>query len=210
VPGGRATSIYLCRAREKEMTVTKISGLIALILFGSPLTVGQQTTPAVKQVHHCPSGESWYDEGGFCAANYSSMIQEQEADRKAHAGYYEEPAVKHPPTPKHFKAPATPATAPRHKDIPAVPAVATTTSDSSQSDATFWAVLLIAFYFLPSIAGYWSKKRNAGAIFALNLFLGWTVIGWIIAVIWACTKDAPEPVSEETMQEYLRELRKKT
>lgn len=38
-------------------------------------------------------------------------------------------------------------------------------------------------YFMPAIIAH--GKRNAGAIFALNLLLGWTVIGWIAALIWA-------------------------
>ena len=50
------------------------------------------------------------------------------------------------------------------------------------------AVLL---YFLPSILG--RNKRNAGAILALNLLLGWTIAGWIVALIWALTVDAPTP-----------------
>ena len=29
------------------------------------------------------------------------------------------------------------------------------------------------------------KKRNLISIGLLNFFLGWTVIGWIIALIWA-------------------------
>lgn len=51
-------------------------------------------------------------------------------------------------------------------------------------------LLLIAlslFYFLPTIVG--RKKKNAGAIFVLNLFLGWTLIGWVIALTWACCHD---------------------
>lgn len=38
-------------------------------------------------------------------------------------------------------------------------------------------------YFIPSI---WAVgKRNTGAIFALNLLLGWTFLGWVGALIWA-------------------------
>jgi hypothetical protein len=48
------------------------------------------------------------------------------------------------------------------------------------------------FYFLPSILG--RKKRNAGAIVALNIFLGWTVLGWIVALVWALTNDAPTQI----------------
>jgi hypothetical protein len=37
------------------------------------------------------------------------------------------------------------------------------------------------------------KKRNATAIFALNLLLGWTVLGWVAALVWAVTSDPPLP-----------------
>lgn len=33
------------------------------------------------------------------------------------------------------------------------------------------------------------NKRNADAIVALNFFLGWTFIGWVIALVWALIKD---------------------
>jgi Na+/H+-dicarboxylate symporter len=42
-------------------------------------------------------------------------------------------------------------------------------------------------YFLPAIIG--RDKRDSTGIFLLNLFLGWTAIGWIIALIWACTAE---------------------
>jgi len=41
----------------------------------------------------------------------------------------------------------------------------------------------LLFYFLPTIMG--RDKRDASGIFLLNLFLGWTVIGWVIALLWA-------------------------
>jgi T4 superinfection immunity protein len=47
---------------------------------------------------------------------------------------------------------------------------------------------MILLYFLPAIIG--RDKRDAAGIFLLNLFLGWTVIGWVIALIWACTAEA--------------------
>lgn len=50
----------------------------------------------------------------------------------------------------------------------------------------FTAVII---YFIPTITGFSKKKKNAGAIFTLNLFLGWTVIGWIMALIWAVSND---------------------
>jgi hypothetical protein len=47
--------------------------------------------------------------------------------------------------------------------------------------------IAILVYFLPSLVGY--KKKNANAICLLNLLLGWTVVGWIVALVWSATKD---------------------
>ena len=33
---------------------------------------------------------------------------------------------------------------------------------------------------------------NGCAIFILNLFLGWTIIGWIIALVWAFCQDVQQ------------------
>lgn len=47
--------------------------------------------------------------------------------------------------------------------------------------------LVIGGYFLPTIVASNRKHRNRGAIGMLNLLLGWTLLGWIIALIWAMT-----------------------
>lgn len=46
-------------------------------------------------------------------------------------------------------------------------------------------------YFLPSLIALIRGKRDTLAIFLLNLFLGWSVIGWIVALIWAAKNDVP-------------------
>ncbi len=46
-------------------------------------------------------------------------------------------------------------------------------------------------YFLPSIVALVRSKRDIAAIILLNFFLGWTMIGWIIALVWAVKTDAP-------------------
>lgn len=51
----------------------------------------------------------------------------------------------------------------------------------------FYTILALSIYFLPTIVGY--NKNNRVAIGVLNLFLGWTIIGWIIALVWGCCKD---------------------
>lgn len=54
---------------------------------------------------------------------------------------------------------------------------------------TIGLILLgLATYFLPTIVALMTGKGNTLAIFVLNLFLGWTLVGWVVALVWACTK----------------------
>ena len=50
----------------------------------------------------------------------------------------------------------------------------------------------IVLYLLPSIIAH--NKTNFGGVFILNLLLGWTVIGWIIALVWALGGDSARVV----------------
>ncbi len=52
-----------------------------------------------------------------------------------------------------------------------------------------WVVVLIPalLYFIPAIVG--AKRRNARAIFWVNFFLGWTVVGWVGTLIWALMQE---------------------
>jgi len=51
------------------------------------------------------------------------------------------------------------------------------------------------FYFLPSIVALARSKRNTLSIFLLNFFLGWTLVGWVVALMWAVkVDDFPAPV----------------
>jgi hypothetical protein len=51
--------------------------------------------------------------------------------------------------------------------------------------------LPFVMYFLPSIIALARGKRDLLAIFLLNFFLAWTVIGWFVALIWAVKHDVP-------------------
>jgi hypothetical protein len=57
-------------------------------------------------------------------------------------------------------------------------------------------LLGIAFYFIPFIVATSNKKSNAGAIGALNLLLGWTLVGWVVALVWAMSKDVQQPATQ--------------
>jgi predicted RNA-binding Zn-ribbon protein involved in translation (DUF1610 family) len=54
-------------------------------------------------------------------------------------------------------------------------------------------ILFLVVYFLPSIVAYVDKKKSLGGIVLLNLFLGWTILGWIGAIIWAVSSKRQEP-----------------
>ncbi len=48
-----------------------------------------------------------------------------------------------------------------------------------------YILLYLFVYLLPVIIAYWRSKSDIKKIFIVNLLLGWTVIGWIVALIWA-------------------------
>jgi tetratricopeptide (TPR) repeat protein len=50
-------------------------------------------------------------------------------------------------------------------------------------------ILALVLYFLPTILSLILRRRNTLAIFAMNLLLGWTLVGWVVALVWALTKD---------------------
>jgi T4 superinfection immunity protein len=66
---------------------------------------------------------------------------------------------------------------------------AETAANGAAASVFFLVILLVCFvmYFLPAIVAGMRKHRNAGAISVLNFFLGWTLIGWVSALVWAFT-----------------------
>jgi len=50
---------------------------------------------------------------------------------------------------------------------------------------SFAIFILLIIYLFPSLVG--GNKKNAAGIFVLNLFLGWTFVGWVISLVWACS-----------------------
>lgn len=53
-------------------------------------------------------------------------------------------------------------------------------------------ILIILIYFAPAIQAYQTNHRQKQAILILNLFLGWTTIGWVAALVWAYIKEKKE------------------
>jgi hypothetical protein len=70
-------------------------------------------------------------------------------------------------------------------------------------------LICLLLYFFPTIVATSKEKQNSGAIFALNLLLGWTILGWVAALVWALSKDvgagnAPIPTKLQTNVEGAR------
>lgn len=63
----------------------------------------------------------------------------------------------------------------------------------------FYIVIGLFIYFIPSLVGW--KTKYASGILVLNLFLGWTVLGWIGALIWAVS--APKIVNVKPRGSFL-------
>lgn len=57
----------------------------------------------------------------------------------------------------------------------------------------FFALAFVV-YFLPSLVAWRRRHHQAMVVFVLNLFLGWTLLGWVIALAIAASavKAAPE------------------
>jgi uncharacterized sodium:solute symporter family permease YidK len=59
--------------------------------------------------------------------------------------------------------------------------------------------LLAVLYFLPTMVAA-NRGHGIALILVLNLFLGWTVIGWFVLLVWAlvscpCYRVVPVPVA---------------
>ncbi|ESQ91041.1 hypothetical protein ABAC460_07505 [Asticcacaulis sp. AC460] len=55
--------------------------------------------------------------------------------------------------------------------------------------ALFW------LYFLPTWIAEWRRNPQRLAITILNLFLGWTFVGWVGALVWACVATPKPPAN---------------
>lgn len=45
----------------------------------------------------------------------------------------------------------------------------------------------LVVYFLPTIIAVARHAKSTAGVILLNIFAGWTFIGWIIALVWSIT-----------------------
>ena len=73
--------------------------------------------------------------------------------------------------------------------------------DASALQSKVMKGMVVALYFLPFIVAWLRGHHNKAPVFLLNLFLGWTGIGWLAALIWSVSsirRQAPVESSDLT------------
>lgn len=53
-------------------------------------------------------------------------------------------------------------------------------------------IIGLVVYFLPWIIAYRRDHHQCNSIALLNLFLGWTFLGWVIALVWSVSAVRPD------------------
>jgi hypothetical protein len=50
-------------------------------------------------------------------------------------------------------------------------------------------IIVAALYFTPSIIAIMRKKTNMAPIIIIDILLGWTFVGWVVALVWAAAAE---------------------
>ena len=53
-------------------------------------------------------------------------------------------------------------------------------------------LLVVFFYMLPSFVASKRRHRQVKAILVVNIFLGWSFLGWVASLLWALTADVKD------------------
>lgn len=61
---------------------------------------------------------------------------------------------------------------------------------------TLIVIAVTAAYFAPAIVAVRRRVTSAGSVFVVDLFLGWTVIGWIVALAMALRTSTLPPAGK--------------
>jgi hypothetical protein len=92
--------------------------------------------------------------------------------------------------------------------------VTTVTADAAgTADAIIFLIVFlgvfgspfVALYFVPTIVGFRNKVPNLRAVVAINILLGWTLVGWFVALVMARSRPETlqadnEPVATPTTE----------
>lgn len=65
---------------------------------------------------------------------------------------------------------------------------------------SFWHILQVVFftcmifYIAPMVIAAARHHRQVVAITVLNLLLGWTFVGWVLALVWSLTNESSSTI----------------
>jgi len=78
------------------------------------------------------------------------------------------------------------------------------TYEGSPAPGILIVLALFLLYFVPVFVAHHRQHHQRLAISVLTLFAGWTALGWLIALVWACTAVRPglPPVAKPTASVY--------
>jgi hypothetical protein len=48
--------------------------------------------------------------------------------------------------------------------------------------------ILLFMYFAPNVIGFYRQHHHRWLILLINLLTGWTLLGWVICLLWSCGK----------------------
>src|SRR6516164_2111588 len=77
--------------------------------------------------------------------------------------------------------------------------------DHAPSATALGVAIIGFFYFAPTIVAKTRGSRDTLAIFLVNLFLGWTGVGYFASLVWACMGNN-KPVVIHFDREQLAEI----
>ena len=58
--------------------------------------------------------------------------------------------------------------------------------------------LCVVIYFLPTLVASGRNHANATPIFLVNLLLGWTFLGWVVAIVWSFSENTQKLSQTDT------------
>ena len=65
------------------------------------------------------------------------------------------------------------------------------TAARQEQDGSDWVSFILIVYSLPALVAYLRKHPQRRLVGVINLFLGWTFLGWVVAFAWATTTFQP-------------------
>lgn len=80
-----------------------------------------------------------------------------------------------------------------------------TVDDTPKSDVSWinwWIIAALVAYFLPSGVAFSRKHHNRDSVLVINLFLGWTFIGWVVALAMAASAVKQPPAQDASIDRY--------